>query len=234
MWITYLIITSQIMPETPYFSLLKNPLPALKKMQLVPVFLLFFYCGQAQHADINLLDRINNTDVTSGTFKSMRLVSNTTGLVTLGIPVVSFVTGMIGHDVNMKKKAIYMVESMAVAQVAAISLKAAVNRPRPFITYPHPRITRKVHVGSLSFPSGHTSLAFANATSLSIAYPRWYVIVPSYTYAGLVGYSRMYLGVHYPTDVLAGAVLGSGSAWVTYSVNKWLNRTRHRKLSTTW
>jgi membrane-associated phospholipid phosphatase len=50
-------------------------------------------------------------------------------------------------------------------------------------------------------------------------------VVPAYTWASAVGYSRMHLGVHYPSDVLAGALLGAGSAWVTYKLNKWLQQT---------
>ena len=81
----------------------------------------------------------------------------------------------------------------------------------------------------MSFPSGHTSFAFATATSLSIKYPRWYVIAPSYLWAGAVGYSRMNLGVHYPSDVLAGAMLGAGSAWLTCKVNDWYWKKKNNK-----
>jgi undecaprenyl-diphosphatase len=64
-----------------------------------------------------------------------------------------------------------------------------------------------------SFPSGHTSSSFSAVTALSRAYPKWYVIAPSFLWAASVGYSRMYLGVHYPTDVTAGAVLGVGTSF---------------------
>ena len=96
-------------------------------------------------------------------------------------------------------------------------LKYSVNRDRPFVTYPD--IIQKSKAIP-SFPSGHTSSAFATATSLSLAYPKWYIIVPSYAWAGTVGYSRMHLGVHYPSDVLAGALIGSGCAYLTFKVNQ--------------
>ncbi|MDX5321099.1 MAG: phosphatase PAP2 family protein, partial [Bacteroidota bacterium] len=54
--------------------------------------------------------------------------------------------------------------------------------------------------------------------------PKWYVAVPAFTWAGLASYSRMHLGVHYPGDVAAGAVIGSGSAVLCYYANRWLRK----------
>jgi membrane-associated phospholipid phosphatase len=62
------------------------------------------------------------------------------------------------------------------------------------------------------------------STSLSVAYPKWYVIAPAYTWAAGVAYSRLALGAHYPSDVLAGAIIGSGSAWLNIKLNQWLNK----------
>jgi undecaprenyl-diphosphatase len=55
-------------------------------------------------------------------------------------------------------------------------------------------------------------MAFSTATSLTLQYKKWYVAVPAYFWAANVGYSRMYLGEHYPSDVFAGAAVGAGSA----------------------
>ena len=81
------------------------------------------------------------------------------------------------------------------------ALKLSVQRERPFDSYPT-EITKYTKAGSHSFPSGHTSMAFATATSISLLYPKWYIIAPSFIWASSMGYSRMYLGVHYPSDVL--------------------------------
>ena len=67
-----------------------------------------------------------------------------------------------------------------------------------------------------SFPSGHSAAAFAFASVLSIYYPDW--SEAAFTVAGLIGLSRVLLGVHYPTDILAGALLGISSAMLGYQL----------------
>ena len=101
-------------------------------------------------------------------------------------------------------------------------MKYLVDRERPYERYPD-RVHPYSHESSPSFPSGHTASAFALATSLCIKYPKWYVIAPSALWACSVGVSRMNEGVHYPSDLIAGAVIGTGCAVVNVYVNRWLN-----------
>ena len=62
-------------------------------------------------------------------------------------------------------------------------------------------------VGNPAFPSGHTAYAFAGATLLGNRYPK--LRIPLYIGAGLVGLTRIYLGRHYASDVIAGAAVGT-------------------------
>ncbi len=112
--------------------------------------------------------------------------------------------------------------TIGLAIITTISLKYAVNRSRPFVKYPND-IVQRDNVGPYSFPSGHSTVAFATATAISLSYKKWYITLPSFVYAGFVGYSRMRLGVHYPSDVLGGALIGIGAGLITWRLDKILN-----------
>jgi len=150
---------------------------------------------------------------TSGQTKTWLFISNTNRYVNAAIPAGLLVAGILNNDYAMRQNALYVASSTAATALFNALIKKLVRRPRPFITNIH--LTAVYQPGSYSFPSGHTSSAFSSATALSRAYPKWYVIAPSFLWAGAVGYSRMYLGVHYPTDVATGALLGTGFAFAT-------------------
>lgn len=143
--------------------------------------------------------------------KDMLFVSNSVVYVAYGIPAGLFAGGVIRHDSEMRQNALYIASSTAVDLGVTLLLKTIFKRRRPFVQ--NLKIVAIYNETGTSFPSGHTSTSFAMATALSRCYPKWYVIVPSYVWAGTVGYSRMYLGVHYPSDVVGGAMLGTTTAW---------------------
>ncbi|MCU4676472.1 phosphatase PAP2 family protein [Catenovulum sp. 2E275] len=92
-------------------------------------------------------------------------------------------------------------------------LKKAFKRTRPsdLLVSAHIQPSDK-----FSLPSGHTAAAFLMATLISYFYPGFTVI--AYAWASLIGLSRVLLGVHFPTDIIAGASLGMVSAWVSLNL----------------
>jgi undecaprenyl-diphosphatase len=90
------------------------------------------------------------------------------------------------------------------ADSVSFAIKDLVRRTRPFVAHPEIRPLSIVH--SSSFPAGHAATAFAGATLLAFLAPR---ATPLFaTLAVAIGFSRVYVGVHYPGDVLAGAAIG--------------------------
>ena len=166
-----------------------------------------------------LLHRVNSWD---GKFvrNYNKIISRSEPYIAVGVPVAMAVAAWIKHDKGLLKDAVYVGTSVAGAFVVTYGMKYLVGRERPYDKYPD-RVHAYSHEGSPSFPSGHTATAFALATSLSVKYPKWYVIAPSALWACSVGVSRMNEGVHYPSDVLAGAAIGAGCAVVNIYVNKW-------------
>ena len=105
----------------------------------------------------------------------------------------------------------------------AYSLKLALQRKRPYRAYPGQIALYGPKERTNSFPSGHSTAAFAMAASASIqSGHKLAIVLPAYAIATGVGLSRMHLGVHYPSDVLAGAAIGIGSAYATHYLTRWL------------
>jgi len=108
--------------------------------------------------------------------------------------------GLFGGE-KARKSAKLALSADALSAGVTYGLKLAVNRRRP---------EGETVRSNSSFPSGHATGAFALAAVFSHQYPK--AAVPCYLAAAAVGLSRIYLGRHYPSDVLAGALVGFGSA----------------------
>ncbi len=96
-----------------------------------------------------------------------------------------------------------------------VLLKKLLKRPRPADLL-HNFDAHITPADKFSLPSGHTAAAFLMATILSYFYPLIAGLV--FVWAGLIGLSRVLLGVHYPTDILAGAALGTSIGLVSISL----------------
>lgn len=193
-------------------------------MQKYIVFFFLFPLSYlySQNWDINTLEKINKHD--RGFVRSYsKVISRTTPYIAVGGPILFAVYAGVKKDIPLFNDAIYIGSSVAEAVILTYGLKYIVDRERPYDKYPD-KIFPSSHESSSSFPSNHTASAFALATSLSIRYPKWYVIAPSAVWACSVGYARMNEGVHYPSDVITGALIGSGCAVANIYINRWLEK----------
>jgi membrane-associated phospholipid phosphatase len=197
----------------------------MNKISCSIFFFLSVFIASSQNIDIDILNKIN-VNRNSRLDPAFKTITNTAVPISIATPVVMYTVGLIQKDSLIKQKAIFIGEIFLASAFVTIASKSIIKRDRPYVT--HSSIQPLSVEGSYSMPSAHTSSAFATATSLSMAYPKWYVVVPSYVWASSVGYSRMHLGVHYPSDVLVGALVGSGSAILMHKANHWLTKKRKK------
>ena len=127
-------------------------------------------------------------------------------------------------------KRVFLIAALATiaTSICTTSIKQIVQRPRPpayfaacaaseadSVFVPH-IVGERLQMRS--FPSGHTATAFTAAAMCAFAVGGWGFI--AFVIAALVGYSRIYLGVHFPADVIAGAVIGTGVPLIFFGVIK--------------
>lgn len=126
----------------------------------------------------------------------------------LGTGEALFLISVLCYILRRKKDkgalAILLFAGLTVAYYIVSSMKWVIGRPRPFIFMPDANLFAIEK--SFSFPSNHAASAFMAATILSEFFGSWRAGL--FFVAALVGYSRVYLGVHFLSDVLAGAIIG--------------------------
>lgn len=99
--------------------------------------------------------------------------------------------------------------------IGNLTLKPLIARPRPYSYFPD-MLLLVAPLTDFSFPSGHTFASFASATALYLHHRKAGAI--AYMLAILIAFSRLYLYVHFPSDVLAGLLLGLLSGYIAYRV----------------
>lgn len=177
---------------------------------------LFFNFTIAQNWEVEWLNNIN-PDYPNSNFQIN--ISKSVYPFALATPLTMLSVGFIKKDKKLQQQSFKIIGSLLINTAITQGLKYTINRQRPYEAYPTIINPYTIETDA-SFPSGHTSTAFALATSISLQNKKWYVVIPTFAWASSVSYSRMYLGEHYPTDVFAGAVIGIGSAYLS----NWLNK----------
>lgn len=166
---------------------------------------------QFSNFDIALLEWLHN-HLIPHSIPVLQVISDTTTLVSILAVVAVLVLAQLRGNRKMRMAFAVLVAVLLTVAGVTQGLKALIDRDRPFTTYPG--IEKLSSGGDSSFPSGHTLEAFAMAAALSVLFTsRRRLIVPVYMWAILVAYSRMALGVHYPSDVLAGMAIGTLVGW---------------------
>lgn len=192
------------------------------KFNILLLLFILLNQGYAQNLDIDLLRKIHSNEPkkSDGFFK---FLSNTVTPAAVATPCVYLSVGLYNKDLPFQEN--YYLKSGINSGVAILgtglisySTKYIIDRKRPYEKYTD--IIPKMNPHSSSFPSGHTTFAFATATTVSLTHKKWYITVPMFLWASAVGYSRMHLGVHYPSDVLGGAVIGTGFSYLFYKLSE--------------
>ncbi len=145
------------------------------------------------------------------------------------LPVLLFITSRSKDNHYDESSSVLLALSEGLNLAATQGVKHIFKRDRPFRTLNNVRLYDTMSVaGSYSFPSGHSSGSFSIATLLTLRYPDKPLLISGlYTYAVIVSLGRIFGGVHYPSDVLGGMLLGAGSAALIYSLRKPIIKTKN-------
>ena len=161
--------------------------------------------------DIDLLTWLNQ-HLIPYSLPVLQFVSDTTTPSSLIVTLIILAASFVKRSLSMRNTFYILCVVLILVFIASQGLKMLIDRDRPFDSFPF--IQKLSDGGGSSFPSGHTMEAFAMATALSLLFSKWKIVVPVFFWALIVAYSRMALGVHYPSDVAAGIVIGAFIGWI--------------------
>lgn len=176
--------------------------------------------------DLSILDFIHNT--LSDSVMDLIMTCLTYSIEFGAMAILVFIIMMCIK--NMRKTGFaVMGATLSVMLFGELIIKHLVARPRPFVINGAIELIIKAPSG-FSFPSSHTATCFAMATAIYLFHKRLGII--AYIYAALVAFSRMYLYVHYPSDIIGGIALGIGCGIGAVALVKLIYRKidKHKEL----
>jgi undecaprenyl-diphosphatase len=175
------------------------------------------FLNQLQKTDIHLLALIDQNRITY-LDSFFIFITNVATLITYAIPIILMVYAYIKHRFELQRKSWLVLIALTLNSTIIDTIKNVVQRPRPFLIYPF--IKNLITVHSSSFPSGHTAEVSLLAIAVSILFPKqkWGIVL-AWVWAIIIAYSRMDLGVHYPSDILGSFII---SIIVAFAFIKWM------------
>jgi len=144
------------------------------------------------------------------------------------VPLYLVLIGYIIYRYRWKSIAIILAVILTITisdQLSVLGFKNVFHRLRPSH---NPELQPMIHLvnhyrgGMYGFVSNHAANSFALATFIHLLFRQRYISIAIYSWAALVSYSRIYIGVHYPGDILGGALLGAFIAWLIFILFKWI------------
>ncbi len=171
----------------------------------------------AQLLDQKLLYTLNNWDSPFARV-SFSILSGSVNPAIAGVSSYYIISGYIKKDREKVKNGVITGISVAFATGTTTLLKYIIRRPRPYLE--NERIKKMGSGGGPSFPSGHTTAAFSLATCICAIYQKPQVCIPAFLWSTAAGISRIYLGVHYPTDVFGGMLIGTSITLIVFSISQ--------------
>jgi membrane-associated phospholipid phosphatase len=191
------------------------PAKLARGRHLLPALALIGATAALVETDPHTAPNFRNTTRFKG-FNSV-FTSNRTDLGTMLVPATLYAVGLATRNSHARTTALLAGEAVASAEILTIVAKDLDRRRRPSTYPPHTNMAdswfndrSSWYRSRGSFPSGHTIAAFSVATVIARRYPRHRKWLPyvAYGLAGVVGFSRLTLSSHFPSDVLVGGVLG--------------------------
>lgn len=180
--------------------------------------------------DIRLFRKINNSQTPFKT-KVFNTFDNSMVPVALMLPTSLFIYSRVKKNTFDENSAYLLTASEFTNLALTFGIKIFIKRERPLNSLSYVNTKGMPFLDVYSFPSGHTSTTFAMATTFALRYPKYpQVYAPMYLWGLITAYGRPYFGLHYPSDLLAGAIIGSGSSILIYSLRKELFRLKNQVL----
>lgn len=187
----------------------------MKKIALLSFFVLIISVVFALDIDADILRKVNTERIKS-LDEFFIMLSFSAEYLHLLIPICIVFWGLFKKDPSIRNKGLFIMIVLTINSIISYLLKISFDRVRPFNAYD---FIEKISVGgSSSFPSGHTMSAITLALAVSLLYKNKYIQTSVFVWAILVGYSRMHCGVHYFTDVMAGAMIGLIATYGCYQL----------------